>query len=606
MANLSDKLERIELAVDRIRTKVELPTQAIEEVATAVENMGSGAPVKSNVYRVGSLEERDAITDMVEDDISIVYKVGEFNYDGNQIGNIILLPDVITVETPITANASTSVYYGSTSQERLLFQLSATYYRVRDYKTMTYLAEYTSTDGITYTKTSGDEQLVYSELRPYTSFNSALTPFIFMKGIMFEGIFIYKKDAWNYLDINADTSDPLDIWTGKKVYTNYGMIKGTAGDINGKTFNRSMKYLNTTPSTKTTDMSYMFDNLNTLSNTEVSNYITNWVDTANLTNLAYAFNNNRTSSAITSLNVSGFNTSKVIDMDHAFAHLLSITSLNLSGFDFSKAKSLAYLVGGCEKLTSLSLPTTTQNCVAEDISGIMSQVKTSSINLSNFKLPNVKHMRSSFYGTSCTTLRLPDFTGAKPVDMTMFLSNNKSTTITNLNTIDYSEVEDFTQAFVVASASSFNLRTDCKTTKLKKALSMFSNCSNLTSINLPGLMLSEDADVMALKDFAYECPKLKTIDLRGLNNPGTPNLNVFGMLPTADYYTSSNTETALEYVDLRSFDFTLGNLANYDCLFAKISPSCLIVVKDYACRNWVLSNCRSDLTNIKTAEEYGS
>lgn len=228
MANLSDKLERIELAVDRIRTKVELPTQAIEEVATAVENMGSGAPVKSNVYRVGSLEERDAITDMVEDDMCIVYGISEFYCDGSKYGNTLIFPETIVVDTAVTSSISVNLRYGSSSMQRITYQVSKTMMRVTDYSNYKTIANYTSTDGITYTRTTTVEEVTYDgDISLYGStFNTNITPFMKMKDLVFDGIFTYLNGEWGYTDVGAIT-DPAKVFTTAKFYANKGYEYGT-------------------------------------------------------------------------------------------------------------------------------------------------------------------------------------------------------------------------------------------------------------------------------------------------------------------------------------------------------------------------------------------
>ena len=256
MADLSVKLDRIEKAVDRIRVKVKKPTEAIEEVATAVEEMGAGTG-EQDIYKVASVEERDTIQ-AKENDMCVIYGAKEFNYEGSQTSNILLLPGTIVVENPITANATTYLYYGSTNQERLMFQLSATYYRIRDYKTMTYLAQYTSTDGKTYTKTSGEEQVVYeSDFRPYTSFNASLTPFIFMKGVAFDGMFTYKNATWVNTDIGIST-DEYQILPNYKAYTNAGVITGSFPELSNDGVKKLANAMESIKSYSPTDLSSLF------------------------------------------------------------------------------------------------------------------------------------------------------------------------------------------------------------------------------------------------------------------------------------------------------------------------------------------------------------
>ena len=60
-------------------------------------------------------------------------------------------------------------------------------------------------------------------------------------------------------------------------------------------------------------------------------------------------------SGLTSLDLSGFDTSAVTSMDYMFAYCSGLTSLNLSGFDTSAVTNMEMMFNNCSKLTSLNL-----------------------------------------------------------------------------------------------------------------------------------------------------------------------------------------------------------------------------------------------------------
>ena len=60
-------------------------------------------------------------------------------------------------------------------------------------------------------------------------------------------------------------------------------------------------------------------------------------------------------SGLTSLDLSGFNTSAVTSMDYMFAYCSGLTSLDLSGFNTSAVTSMDYMFAYCSGLTSLIL-----------------------------------------------------------------------------------------------------------------------------------------------------------------------------------------------------------------------------------------------------------
>ncbi|MDE5758409.1 MAG: DUF285 domain-containing protein, partial [Allobaculum sp.] len=59
--------------------------------------------------------------------------------------------------------------------------------------------------------------------------------------------------------------------------------------------------------------------------------------------------------SITSIDLSGWDTSQVTKMNGIFINCSSLTSINLSGWDFSSTKDVQYMFAGCSSLTSLEL-----------------------------------------------------------------------------------------------------------------------------------------------------------------------------------------------------------------------------------------------------------
>ena len=96
-----------------------------------------------------------------------------------------------------------------------------------------------------------------------------------------------------------------------------------------------------------TDMNKMFSDCIYLKSLEVSNF-----NTSNVTTMGNMFNN---CWEIKSLDVSGFDTSKVTNMSYMFNQCYSLTSLDVSGFDTSKVTTMGNMFNNCSPLTSLDL-----------------------------------------------------------------------------------------------------------------------------------------------------------------------------------------------------------------------------------------------------------
>ena len=95
------------------------------------------------------------------------------------------------------------------------------------------------------------------------------------------------------------------------------------------------------------DMSSMFAYCSGLTSLDLSGF-----DTSAVTSMDSMF---AYCSGLTSLDLSGFNTSAVTSMLSMFESCSGLTSLNLSGFDTSAVTSMDYMFAYCSKLTSLIL-----------------------------------------------------------------------------------------------------------------------------------------------------------------------------------------------------------------------------------------------------------
>ena len=95
------------------------------------------------------------------------------------------------------------------------------------------------------------------------------------------------------------------------------------------------------------DMSSMFAYCSGLTSLDLSGF-----DTSAVTSMSRMF---AYCSGLTSLDLSGFNTSAVTSMLSMFESCSGLTSLNLSGFDTSAVTSMDYMFAYCSKLTSLIL-----------------------------------------------------------------------------------------------------------------------------------------------------------------------------------------------------------------------------------------------------------
>ena len=117
-------------------------------------------------------------------------------------------------------------------------------------------------------------------------------------------------------------------------------------------------------------------------------------------------------SSVQSLDVSGFDTSKVVSMSYMFACLSSVQSLDVSGFDTSKVVDMNSMFYNCASLQSLDVSgfDTSKVVMAENL--FFGCKKLTSIDVSSWDVSNMKTMSHAFSYCGVTEL---DLSGWEPV-----------------------------------------------------------------------------------------------------------------------------------------------------------------------------------------------
>ena len=145
-----------------------------------------------------------------------------------------------------------------------------------------------------------------------------------------------------------------------------------------------------------TSMNNMFYNCNALTSIDLSGF-----DTSNVTDMGAMFDH---CTALISLNLSDFDTSAVTDMNNMFNYCSSLTSLDLSGFDTSAVTVMDSMFYDCSSLTSLDLSGFDTSSVTNMNNMFNGCIKLTSLDLSCFDTSAVTNM-SNMFGI-CTSLRL--------------------------------------------------------------------------------------------------------------------------------------------------------------------------------------------------------
>ena len=205
-------------------------------------------------------------------------------------------------------------------------------------------------------------------------------------------------------------------------------------------------------------------------------------DTSNVTDMGGMF---RSCSGLTSLDLSRFDTSGVTDMDCIFYGCSGLTSLDLSHFDTSCATSIGGMFDGCSGLTSLDLSHFDTSC-ATSIGGMFDGCTgLTSLDLSGFDTSKVTYMNEMF--RNCTGLTSLDLSGFVTSNVTYMRDMFRG--CTGLTSLDLSRFD---------------------TSSVKYMSGMFRGCSGLTSLDLSRFDTSKVTDMDSM---FLDTPNLHEIKL---------------------------------------------------------------------------------------------
>ena len=223
-------------------------------------------------------------------------------------------------------------------------------------------------------------------------------------------------------------------------------------------------------------------------------------------------------SQLTSLDVSGWDTSKVTSMQQMFNGCSSLTSLDLSGWDTSKVTNMYGMFYGCSSLTSL------------DVSG--------------FDTSKVTIMNGMF--NCCSRLTYLDVSGfdtSLVTNMAGMFENCPSLTSLDPSGWDTSKVADMTRMFNNCSALKSLDISNFDTSNVVYMIDMFHGCSALTSLDVSNF---DTSNVTSMGGMFYKCSSLTSLDVSGFNTSKVEHM--YGMF---------NNCSALKSLDISNFDTSL-------------------------------------------------
>ena len=167
-------------------------------------------------------------------------------------------------------------------------------------------------------------------------------------------------------------------------------------------------------------------------------------------------------SSLTSLDLSGFNTSKVTDMYGMFSYCQSLTSLDLSNFNTLNVINMCEMFRNCSSLTSLDLSSFNTSKVT-NINYMFSNC-TSLISLDLRGFNALIDDENSHAFSSCTSLKYLDISNCYFSNLSTLLGALKDCTnlITTINITNFNYGTTYNFAYLTNAKITINYTSNCQ------------------------------------------------------------------------------------------------------------------------------------------------
>ncbi len=264
------------------------------------------------------------------------------------------------------------------------------------------------------------------------------------------------------------------------------------------------------------DMDYMFSGCSSLASLDVSGF-----DTSNVTHMGGMFDG---CSSLTNLDVSKFDTSNVTYMCGMFRICSSLTNLDVSGFDTSNVKYMDMMFNDCNSLTNLDVSGFDTNNVTNMTMMFDDCNNLQSIDVSSFDTRNVTHMGGMFWGCSnLTNLDVSDFDTSNVTNMGGMFWECSSLFNLDVSSFDTSNVTNMSGMFTGCSSLTNLDVSNFETSNITDMRGMFEGCSSLTNLDVSNF---ETSNVTDMGMMFWVCSSLTNLDVSGFDTGNVTDMGV--------------------------------------------------------------------------------
>ena len=271
-----------------------------------------------------------------------------------------------------------------------------------------------------------------------------------------------------------------------------------------KCFNITEIDLSNFDSSKVVDLSQMFYQCQQLNSIKFGNF-----DTSSVTNMGGMFLG---LNLIKSLDLSNFVTSNVVDMNNLFAYLENIEYLNIDNFDTSSVTSMKRMFVNCLSLKSINLSNFNSRSIT-DISYLFHNCESlTSVDLSKFDTSRITLFNSMFFNCkNLEEINLNHFNTLQVTDTRWMFHGCTKLTSLDISNFDFSNV--FIAKYMFCNCDNLEIIKFNNLTKLSQineTTGMFENCTKLISLDLSSINTSK---VVEMSNMFYNCEKLRVINM---------------------------------------------------------------------------------------------
>ncbi|MCC8028236.1 MAG: BspA family leucine-rich repeat surface protein [Lachnospiraceae bacterium] len=218
---------------------------------------------------------------------------------------------------------------------------------------------------------------------------------------------------------------------------------------------------------------------------------------------------------VTSMDLSGTDTSEVTDMSGMFWNCTNLVALDLSHFETANVSGMGSMFGGCSSLTELDLSSFDTSNVRQMEHLFWNCSALRELDVSGFDTLNVTSMYGMFDSCSgLTKLDVSGFDTSNVTDMEMMFSGCLNLTVLDVGNFDTSAVTNMFEMFndcenlTVLDVGNFD------TSAVTSMYAMFCDCENLANLDVSGF---DTSNVTDMRFMFYYCTSLTELDVSGFD-----------------------------------------------------------------------------------------